>query len=68
MAFNVDDLANVLGVTNQYVYNLLWEGRIPGAYRVEGSKRWVIPESVMEDLGYDPDDLRDALGLPVYGD
>ncbi len=31
------------GVTLNYLYSLLWLGRLPGAYQVMG--RWVIPAS-----------------------
>ena len=46
--FNVFGAAREVGCTSQWIRVLLYEGRLPGAQKVDG--QWRIPASAIEEM------------------
>lgn len=46
----VSEIMDRASLTKQYLYRMLREGRIPGAYREKDSKQWRIPRDTAEKL------------------
>lgn len=53
----VADLAHIIGCTRQFIYLMLWEGRVPGAYQNEKTGAWIIPDDVIDRLSPTREDL-----------